>query len=111
MRIAHVTLITVFAVMLTPALALAGGVKVEVGHGNFEPAEVTIDTGQKVTFTNTKKMSGGHTIVFDDLEAQSGALAESESWSHTFEDTGTYTVRVKEHPDNAGTIEVREPGK
>lgn len=110
MRIAHITLIALLVAMLAPALALAEGATVEVGHGSFEPAEITINAGQTVTFTNTKKMSGGHTIVFDELDAQSGGLAKGESWSHTFEDPGTYTARVKEHADNAGTIKVREPG-
>lgn len=110
MRIARFALIAVAASMLFPVAALAEGVEVEVGHGSFEPAEITVNVGQKVTFTNTKKMSDGHTVVFDELDAQSGGLSKGESWSHTFDEPGTYTFRVQEHSDNTGTIKVRQPG-
>lgn len=92
--------------MLAPAAALADKAKVEVSHGSFEPAEVTIPAGGKVVFKNVVQMPGGHTIVFENLDAESGALANGEKWSHTFEEAGTYHFFVKEHPENKGTVVV-----
>lgn len=92
------------ALMLASASAAAGEATVKVGHGSIEPASVTIEAGEKVVFHNEKEMPGGHTVVFDDLDAQSSGLGEGESWSHTFDEPGTYHFRVKEHPDNTGTV-------
>lgn len=92
---------------LTATATLAGEAKIAVGHGSFQPAEVTIQTGQAVTFTNTKEMPGGHTVVFDELDTASEGLAKGKSWSHTFEQPGTYHFHVKEHADGAtGTVTV-----
>lgn len=102
--------ISALAVIFAPATALADDAKVEVGHGSLDPAEVTITPGDTITFTNTKKMPGGHTIVLDGLDAQSDGLAKGKSWSHTFKEPGEYNFRVKEHPDKAGTVTVKPSG-
>lgn len=90
-----------------PAAVLAAETVVKVGHGTFEPAQVTIDAGDTVTFVNTKKMPGGHTIVFEEIEASSEGLVKGKSWSHTFDEPGTYSFHVKEHPDASGTVTVQ----
>lgn len=100
----------VAALFLAPAVVLAGEATVEVGHGTFEPATVTIKAGEGVVFHSVEKMPGGHTIVFDELDARSSGLGQGESWSHTFEKPGTYRFRVKEHPDNAGEVIVQPGG-
>lgn len=86
--------------------AVAGKAKVQVGHGSFEPAKVTISAGEKVVFRNVVDMPGGHTIAFEDIEAGSGALDNGEKWSHTFEEPGTYHFYVEEHSGNKGTVVV-----
>lgn len=92
------------ALVLAPAVALGGKTTVNVGHGSIEPSSVTIKAGEKVVFRNEKMMPGGHTIVFEELDVQSSGLGKGETWSHTFDEPGTYHFRVKEHPDNTGTV-------
>lgn len=91
---------------LLPAIAFADKAKVEVSHGSFDPAEVTVQAGEKVVFKNVVKMPGGHTIAFEEIDAESGALDNGERWSHAFEEPGTYHFYVKEHPENKGTVVV-----
>lgn len=80
--------------------------RVEVGHGTFEPSAVTVKAGSRVSFKNVVEMPGGHTIAFEEIDAESGALGYGEKWSHTFKEPGTYHFYVKEHPDNKGTVTV-----
>lgn len=87
--------------------SLAGEATVDVGHGTFDPASVTIMTGETVVFDSTQKMPGGHTVVIDELEVQSPALDQGETWSYTFEKPGNYHARVKEHPKNAAEVIVK----
>lgn len=86
--------------------AAAGETKVEVSHGSFEPAEVTISAGEKVVFKNVVEMPGGHTIAFEDIDAGSEALDNGEKWSYTFDEPGTYHFYVEEHSENKGTVVV-----
>ena len=99
MSFRHAAIPFIAAMFLTPALALAEEVRVEVGHGSFEPSEVSIDAGTTVVFENVVEMPGGHTIVIEELDAQSDALGSGETWSYTFEEAGTYHVHVKEHAE------------
>lgn len=84
--------------------AISGGTKVQVSHGSFEPAKVTISAGEKVVFKNVVDMPGGHTIAFEEIDTGSGALDNGEKWSHTFDEPGTYHFYVKEHSENKGTV-------
>jgi plastocyanin len=91
---------------LVAGSAFAGGTKVKVSHGSFEPAEVTISAGEKVVFKNVVDMPGGHTIAIEEIDAASESLDNGEKWSHTFDEPGTYHFYVKEHSDNKGTVVV-----
>lgn len=99
MSFRHAAIPFIAALFLVPALVLADEVRIEVGHGNFEPSEVSIDAGTTVEFENVVDMPGGHTVVIHELEVESGALGTGETWSHTFDEAGTYHVYVKEHAD------------
>lgn len=89
---------------LAAGSVVAGEAKIEVSHGSFEPAEVTINAGEKVVFRNVVEMPGGHTIAFEDIDAGSDALENGEKWSHTFDEPGTYRFYVEEHSGNKGTV-------
>lgn len=103
-RNAAIGLIT--GLFLVPATALADKARVEVSHGSFDPAEVTVPAGGKVVFKNVAQMPGGHTIVVEGIDAESGALGDGEKWSHAFEEPGTYHFYVKQHSENKGTVVV-----
>lgn len=105
MRDRH-TISLILGLILLPAAALADKARIAVSHGSFEPSEVTIQAGGKVVFENVVEMPGGHTIAFEEIEDESGALGQGEKWSHTFDEPGTFHFYVKQHPDNKGTVVV-----
>lgn len=104
MRNRHATISLILGLLLLPAAVFADKARVAVSHGTFDPAEVTIQAGGKVVFKNVVQMPGGHTIAFEEIDAESDALGQGEKWSHTFDEPGTYRFYVKEHPDKKGTV-------
>jgi plastocyanin len=97
----------VVILLVAAAPALAETAVVKVGHNRLDPAELTVPTGSAVTFRNEDQMPGGHTIVAEDGSFESPGLAKGEEWSHTFEEPGTYTYIIKEHPSAKGKIVVK----
>lgn len=87
-----------------PAEATAAGATITVSHESLSPAEVQIAAGQSVTFHNVVEMPGGHTVVASDGSFSSPALMKDQSWSHSFDVPGVYTVGIKEHPAATATI-------
>ena len=87
-----------------PAEATAAGATITVSHNSLSPADVQIAAGQSVTFHNVVEMPGGHTVVASDGSFSSPALKKDQSWSHSFDVPGVYTVGIKEHPSAKATI-------
>ena len=87
-------------------LSVAADAMVQVGHNRLEPANVTIQAGESVTFHNQDRMPGGHTIVADDGGFSSPALEQDGNWSHSFDSAGTYSYHIDEHPGAKGTVTV-----
>ncbi len=80
---------------------------VEAADGNvFEPATVTINVGDTVTWRNTDDVP--HTSTSDDGVWDSGALAAGEEFSFTFEEAGTFPYFCEFHPGMEGTVVVQE---
>lgn len=104
------TAVLLMLCLVSGAVPAGGDTQVDVGHGSFEPSELTIEVGEKVVFRNTAKMPGGHTVVLDNADAASEGLGKGESWRYTFDEPGTYHFHVKEHPDNKGTVSVKKAG-
>jgi plastocyanin len=96
------------SVLAFPWYAAADNTKVQVGHNRLEPAEISIQVGDSVTFYNEDQMPGGHTIAADDESFQSPPLGKDKSWTHTFSDAGTFTYHIKEHSGAKGKIVVQE---
>lgn len=82
---------------------------VEISNFAFKPAKITIKKGTTVTWTN--KDSAMHDVTPTgggaDFKA-SELLAKGESYSFTFNTTGTYTYLCSPHPYMKGTVEVTE---
>ncbi|MEE9279573.1 MAG: cupredoxin domain-containing protein [Myxococcota bacterium] len=91
--------------LAAPLAALAETV-VQVGHNRLEPADVTVKTGETVRFHNQDRMPGGHTIVADDGKFSSPPMGEDESWSHTFDEAGSFPYHIEQHPSATGTVTV-----
>lgn len=95
-----------FILLFTSNLLWASGPSATVNMGNqltFEPASVTIKAGETVEFVNGSPLE--HTVTADPAKARnadnvslpkgaetfdSGNLASGESFSHTFDEPGTY---------------------
>lgn len=96
----------VLLLLLAAAPAFAEGTVVTIGHNRIDPAEVTIKAGESVTFHNVDEMPGGHTVVADDGSFESPPLAKDQDWAHTFDEPGTHTYTIKQHPGAKGRIVV-----
>jgi plastocyanin len=95
-----------------PALAASHDVKIL--DGSYEPAQLTVFTGEPVSWTNGGSMT--HTVTSDSgSELDSGDLAPGEGFGHVFEQPGTYryhdahvgasmsgVVTVKQAPASSG---------
>jgi plastocyanin len=92
------------AVLLLAAPALAGEVMIHVGHNVLDPAQVTIKAGDSVVFHNMDLMPGGHTVVSDDGKLSSPPLDKNGQWRHKFDEPGTYSFHIKEHPKASAKV-------
>jgi plastocyanin len=74
------------------------------GGNRFEPATITIDAGETVTW-NWPETSGRHNVVPDDVEpSTSGVLQEGpNTYTYTFNTPGTYRYYCLAHGAPGGT--------
>lgn len=82
----------------------ATGTEVAIESFAFSPATLTIAVGDTVTWTNND--SAAHTATADDDSFDSGSLNRGDSFSHTFDEAGTYAYICTFHPNMTGEIVV-----
>ena len=94
--------------LLVGALGLVGAAdtRVTVGHNRLDPSSVTIAVGDSATFYNVDAMPGGHTVVANEQSLKSPPLAVDQTWSHTFEEAGSYGFHIEQHPKAQITVVV-----
>jgi plastocyanin len=68
----------------------------------YQPAEVTISVGTTLTWIN--KDLDVHTVTAQDGTFDSGNLARGDTFSYTFEVTGTYDYYCIPHPYMTGRV-------
>ena len=72
----------------------------------FAPANIIVDAGTTVTWTN--RDSVGHTVTSDEGdELRSPLLGQTETFSHTFDEPGQYRYYCEPHPIMKGLVTVR----
>ena len=72
----------------------------------FSPSEITINKGDSVTWTNNDP--NAHTIVSDSgNELNSGTISHGQSYSHTFNSTGTFSYHCSIHASMKGSVIVK----
>jgi amicyanin len=70
---------------------------IEIENFAFQPAELKIEKGDTVIWTN--KDSAQHTVTSDSgAELDSGLLSQGETYSHTFNEVGTFDYHCTPHP-------------
>ncbi len=93
-----------------PPVAVAAAVKIvqaglEVLTWGYAPENITIKTGDTVTWTNDGSIV--HTVTPDDGSFDSGVLNKGDVWTHTFANPGTYTYHCTPHPWMKATVVVQ----
>jgi plastocyanin len=82
----------------------------EEGHGvsisafTFEPAAMTVNAGEEVTWVNTDGVPHTSTAALNHQWGQ--LMTRGESFSYTFDTPGTYAYFCEMHPAMVGTITV-----
>jgi plastocyanin len=93
------------AVPTSEAIIAGDDRAVSIKDSKFEPATLTIEVGQSVTWTNAD--STAHTAAGDKKEWDSGNLENGKSFTHTFTAPERYTYSCSIHPTMKGTILVQ----
>jgi len=78
---------------------------VSINDNAFEPANLTIQPGQTVKWTNNGKHQ--HTVTSDKGDWGSAELAPGQTFTATFTKAGTFDYHCNLHKDLKGTITVR----
>ncbi len=71
----------------------------------LNPTALTIVKGAKVTWTNDDSTT--HTVTSDTGAFESGNLSPGNSFTHQFNETGTFPYHCTIHPSMKGTITVQ----
>lgn len=100
---------------LSPALGPAAGassaneVPVTIVSRAYQPAQLTVEDGQTVIWTN--RGFGQHTVTALGGEFDSGRLNLGESFKVTFTTPGSFPYKCTVHPSMRGSVTVLPPGK
>ena len=91
---------------LPVADTVPGSVVVPISNFAFLPAEVHIRAGQTVTWLNCEDDGTAHTTHSDDEVWSSPLLSPGTSFSHTFDQPGTFDYHCDPHPFMTGRVVV-----
>lgn len=84
-----------------------GAVQVDIIKFKFTPAEITIDKGSKVIWTNREKRQY-HSVWFEALgEPEPDYLFPGDSYERVFPETGDFPYRCGPHPEMTGVVHVK----
>jgi plastocyanin len=78
---------------------------VTIANFSFQPATVTVQVGDSVTWTNQD--GAPHTATADDGSFDSGTLSQGDTGSHTFDTAGTFAYHCEIHPNMTGSVVVQ----
>jgi plastocyanin len=88
-----------------------GGAQVGMQNIQFDPAKVTINAGETVTWTNDEAVAhdvDGSGPGGDFSSGPEGGMNEGDEFAFTFDEPGTYDYVCRVHaPGMAGTVTVR----
>ncbi len=89
-------------------VAVEGVTQVRQEDFAFAPANIVVEVGTTVTWTNHDGV--GHTVTSEGGgELQSPLLDRNETFSHTFDEPGLYRYYCEPHPSMQGLVTVRGP--
>jgi plastocyanin len=82
------------------------GEPVEIVDFSFDPADLTVDVGASVTWTNDDSTT--HSVVGAGGAFASPDIAPGTNFSTTFNQVGTFEYVCGIHPSMTGTVTVQE---
>jgi YVTN family beta-propeller protein len=85
--------------------AIPGQAAISIASFVFAPGAVTIEVGQTVAWMNRDTVP--HTVTSDDGKWDSGTLQPGATFSHTFDQPGTYAYHCSIHPFMQATVIVK----
>lgn len=85
--------------------AAAADQTVTMENLQFQPATVTVQVGDSVTWSNADAVP--HTATADDGSFDTGTISGGASASHTFTTAGTFAYHCEVHPTMTGTVVVQ----
>lgn len=88
------------------AAPAAPAVTVDITKFAFEPKEITIAPGTKVTWTNHDETP--HTVTSNDKSFASKGLDTDDKFEHVFASEGDFTYFCTVHPFMTGVVHVRK---
>jgi plastocyanin len=80
---------------------------VDIKDFSFQPAEITINIGENVTWINKDPYPTVHTVTSDD-NLFSFKMIEGQNATKTFDTAGKYNYHCAIHPSMKGTVIVKE---
>jgi plastocyanin len=109
MRIFVLSAVTLLALAVTGASqpAATATKAVNITATAFSPANVTINSGDAVKWTN--KDTKAHQVIANNGAFASGTIAANKTYSHTFNTAGTFNYHDALHPTMKGKIVVKGP--
>src|SRR5918998_6732185 len=90
------------ALAVVPALAENQSISARMGPNRFEPKEVALKPGEKVTITNSAG-NGFHNVHWDDRAAAEMDVGPTWTTERTFDAAGTYRFYCEPHGGPGGT--------
>jgi plastocyanin len=83
-----------------------GGAKVSLKGIKFNPANVTVKAGDKVTWTNNDSV--GHDVTGDNFKSgEAGGMQNGDTFAHTFDKKGTFDYVCTVHSGMEGSVIVK----
>jgi plastocyanin len=83
-----------------------GGAKVSLKGIKFNPANVTVKAGDKVTWTNNDSV--GHDVTGDNFKSgEAGGMQNGDTFAHTFDKKGTFDYVCTVHSGMEGSVTVK----
>ena len=84
---------------------------IDIKKFKFSPAEITIEAGDTIRWTNKEKRQY-HSVWFEELGEPDGEyFFPDEFFERTFNDAGNFPYRCGPHPRMTGIVHVLEPKK
>jgi plastocyanin len=85
--------------------ASGGSTEVSMKDIKFDPGEVTVNTGDTVTWVNDDTV--GHDVTADGFKSgEPGEMQNGDTFDHTFDAAGTFDYVCSVHPGMEGSVTV-----